>query len=263
MIHWYETYPKSFVLHLTPLDIAPEMAELFAPDLSWIFTSATIAVKNNFDFYKQRMGLKTAESLQIESHYDFTKQAKLYLPEALPAPGDPTYIEKLVLKVLPVIEEYQGRTFFLFTSFSALHQAAKLLEHRINYPILIQGQKPKAALLKEFVLHGNAVLLGTNSFWEGVDVKGDALSCVIIDKLPFAAPNDPVLQARITAMRQQGRDPFNDFQLPQAIIALKQGVGRLIRDEDDTGMIVLGDPRLKTKPYGKLFLDSLPKMPMV
>lgn len=259
-IHWYETYPKNFIIHLTPLDIADDMQRIFTDKTSWVFTSATIAVKDSFDFYQKRMGLNNSATLQIASHYDFLTQAKLYLPVGLPEPSDAQFVSAMVEKVIPIIEKYEGRTFFLFTSYSSLHQAAELLKSRINFPILLQGQKPKQALLKEFIQLGNAVLLGTSSFWEGVDVKGDALSCVIIDKLPFAAPNDPVLQARINAMRQNGQDPFHDFQLPQAIIALKQGVGRLIRDENDTGMIVLCDPRLKTKPYGKLFLDSLPQM---
>ncbi len=261
-IHWYETFVKTFVIHLTPLDIAVEMEKIFSKNMCWIFTSATIAVKDSFDFFKVRMGLQDACNLQIQSHYDYLNQATLYLPDGLPEPNEPHYIDSIVAKVIPIIESYQGRTFFLFTSYSALNQAAKILENKIHYPLLIQGQKPKQALLQDFISLGNAVLLATSSFWEGVDVKGETLSCVIIDKLPFAAPNDPVLQARINAMRQQGQDPFNDFQLPQAVIALKQGVGRLIRDENDTGMIVLCDPRLKTKPYGKVFLESLPKMKM-
>lgn len=262
-IHWYETFPKTFVIHLTPLDIANDMLRIFSDNIAWIFTSATIAVKDSFEFYQKRMGLKASTTLQIESHYDFLNQAKLYLPAGLPEPSDPTYIKAITEKIIPVIEHYQGRTFFLFTSYAALNQAAEILKNRIDFPLLLQGQKPKQALLNDFIQLGNAVLLGTSSFWEGVDVKGEALSCVIIDKLPFAAPNDPVLQARINAMRQQGEDPFYDFQLPQAVIALKQGVGRLIRDENDTGMIVLCDPRLTTKPYGKLFLESLPQMQRV
>lgn len=259
-IHWYETFTKTFMIHLTPLHIAQHMKEIYGEKCSWIFTSATLAVKDNFQFYQDRMGLSDAITLKIESHYDYYNQATLYLPKGLPEPNDQGYIVSLIEKVIPIIEAHGGRTFFLFTSFAALHQASQLLETRLNFPLLIQGQKPKQALLKDFIKSGNAVLLGTSSFWEGVDVKGEALSCVIIDKLPFASPNDPVLQARINALRKEGQDPFEAFQLPQAVIALKQGVGRLIRDELDTGTIVLCDPRLQTKPYGKLFLDSLPKM---
>jgi ATP-dependent DNA helicase DinG len=168
----------------------------------------------------------------------------------------------VVVRAREVLEASAGRAFLLFTSHAALRRAAELLEEDIDYPLLVQGTRPRNELLEEFRRLGNAVLLGTSSFWEGVDVRGEALSCVIIDKLPFASPGDPVLQARIDALRQQGRNPFMEYQLPQAVIALKQGVGRLIRDVDDRGVLVICDPRLQRRAYGRIFLASLPDMPV-
>lgn len=184
----------------------------------------------------------------------------MYVPENLPEPTSPEYNEAVIKKALPIINACQGGVFFLFTSHKALQQAADLLDSEIDVPLMVQGDKPRDVLLSEFRHRGNAVLLGTSSFWEGVDVRGEALSCVIIDKLPFASPGDPVLKARIDNMRKNGGNPFVDFQLPTAVITLKQGAGRLIRDVNDTGVLMLCDPRLITKSYGKTFLDSLPTM---
>jgi len=178
----------------------------------------------------------------------------------LPLPNSPEFVTEIVKVAIPVIEASQGRTFFLFTSHRALQQAAKILENEISYPLLVQGDKPKAILLDDFKQKGNAVLLGTSSFWEGIDVRGEALSTVIIDKLPFASPYEPVLKARLEAMEKQGRKPFIDYQLPAAVIALRQGIGRLIRDVDDRGVLLLCDPRLLKKSYGHLFLNSIPNM---
>jgi len=179
----------------------------------------------------------------------------------LPDPASPRYTVALLDAVLPVLTASRGRAFLLFTSFRALREAAAWLVDRLDYPLLVQGEAPKGVLLRQFRAAGNAVLLGTASFWEGVDVRGEALSCVIIDRLPFAAPGDPVVQARIESLRQRGEDPFLYYQLPHAAITLKQGVGRLIRDVSDRGVLVLCDPRLLTKSYGRVFLDSLPPMP--
>ena len=180
----------------------------------------------------------------------------------MPEPSEFTFNEKHIEKVRPVIAAREGRTFLLFTSYRAMHAAEKLLQNTIDYPILMQGEHPKHQLLERFKEAGNAVLLGTSSFWEGVDVRGEALSCVVIDKLPFASPGDPVMQARIDAIRNNGGQPFMDYQLPRAVIALKQGVGRLIRDVSDRGVVVIGDPRITSKTYGKIFLNSLPAMPV-
>jgi len=227
---------------------------------AWIFTSATLAVGASFDHFASRLGLEEAHTLQLESPFDYEHNALLYLPEALPDPADRRYTQAVVACARAVLAASQGRAFLLFTSHAALQEAAALLEGTVEYPLLVQGSAPRADLLARFRHLGNAILLGTSSFWEGVDVRGDALSCVIIDKLPFASPGDPVLQARSDALRRQGRNPFMDYQLPNAVIALKQGAGRLIRDVDDRGVLVLCDPRLRQRSYGRVFLNSLPGM---
>lgn len=260
-IHWFETHTRSFTLNLTPMDVAKLFrAQLDAHPASWIFTSATLAVGESFEHFTHQLGLDKAATARWESPFDYPHQALLYVPEGMPEPNSPGYTEAVVEQALPVIEASGGRTFLLFTSHRALRQAAELLEGRINYPLLVQGEAPRTVLLDKFRALGNAVLLGTGSFWEGVDVRGEALSCVIIDKLPFASPGDPVLQARIDAMRRAGGNPFMEYQLPQAVITLKQGVGRLIRDVKDRGVLVLCDPRLGSKGYGRTFIDSLPPM---
>jgi len=227
-----------------------------------VFTSATLAVGSGFDHYASRLGLEEARTLKLDSPFDYRKNALLYLPQDMPDPGEAGYTRNVVERAREVLSASAGRAFLLFTSHAALQEAADLLGDGLDYPLLVQGTRPRNELLEEFRRLGNAVLLGTSSFWEGVDVRGDALSCVIIDKLPFASPGDPVLQARIDALRQQGRNPFMEYQLPQAVIALKQGVGRLIRDVDDRGVLVICDPRLQRRSYGRIFLASLPGMPV-
>jgi ATP-dependent DNA helicase DinG len=217
-------------------------------------------VGDSFQHFSDQLGLAGAKTHRWGSPFDYPRQALLYVPPQMPEPNSPGYTAAVVEAALPVLEASRGRAFLLFTSHRALREAAELLAGRISYPLLIQGDAPRSRLLEEFREKGNAVLLGTGSFWEGVDVRGEALSCVIIDKLPFASPGDPVLQARIDAMREAGGNPFMDYQLPQAVITLKQGVGRLIRDVKDRGVLVLCDPRLGTKNYGRIFLDSLPPM---
>ena len=260
-IHWFETHRRSFTLHITPFDISEIFhAQMQTMQVAWIFTSATLTVANSFEHFKQRLGIETDNTAIWDSPFDYGKQAVMYVPEFLPDPATPEYTEAVVENALPIIEACQGGVFFLFTSHKALQQAADLLDGEIDVPLMVQGDKPRDILLSEFRYHGNAVLLGTSSFWEGVDVRGEALSCVIIDKLPFASPGDPVLKARIDTMRKQGGNPFMDFQLPTAVITLKQGAGRLIRDVNDRGVLMLCDPRLISKPYGKIFIDSLPAM---
>ncbi|MFO7641658.1 MAG: ATP-dependent DNA helicase [Candidatus Competibacteraceae bacterium] len=259
---WFETHGRGFTLSLTPLDIAPTFrARLAARSGAWIFTSATLAVGESFEHFAARLGLEDYAALRLDSPFDFARHTLLYHPPGLPDPGSPSYTTALLDAALPVLEASRGRAFLLFTSHRALREAEERLAGRLDYPLLVQGAAPKAVLLREFRALGNAVLLGTASFWEGVDVRGEALSCVIIDRLPFAAPGDPVLQARIESLRQRGDDPFLQYQLPQAVIALKQGVGRLIRDVTDRGVLMLCDPRLLSKFYGRVFLDSLPPMP--
>ncbi len=260
-IHWYETHTRSFSLNLTPMDVAELFqAQVQARPCAWVFTSATLAVGDSFEHFTHRLGLQEAKTHRWDSPFDFARQALLYVPPDMPEPNSHDYTAAVVEQSLPVLEASRGRAFLLFTSHRALQEAATLLEGRIDYPLLVQGQMPRSRLLEQFRALGNAVLLGTGSFWEGVDVRGEALSCVIIDKLPFASPGDPVLQARIEVMREQGGNPFMEYQLPQAVITLKQGVGRLIRDVNDRGVLMLCDPRLGTKSYGRVFIDSLPPM---
>jgi len=262
-VRWADTTRRGFGLHSTPLDIAAIFqANMQEMDASWVFTSATLAVGERFDHFSHRLGLQDPDTQFLGSPFDYKNNALLYLPENLPDPSDPAYTREVCSQALPVIEAAQGRTFLLFTSHRALRIAAEFIADHVTYPILVQGEAPKQRLLKDFRTHGNAVLLGTASFWEGVDVRGSALSCVIIDKLPFASPGDPVLQARLNTMKKRGMNPFPEFQLPHAVVVLKQGVGRLIRDVTDTGVLMLCDPRLRSKSYGKVFLRSLPDMPI-
>lgn len=260
-IKWFETYSKSFTLSRTPLDIAKAFRSFMKRhSATWVFTSATLSVANSFGHFARNLGLNSDNSRSWESPFDYPKQALFYHPRGLPQPSDPAFTDKIIDFVVPVLQASRGRAFFLFTSHRALQRAAQLLEGKIDYPLLVQGTRSKGALLDEFKSHGHAVLLATASFWEGVDVRGEALSCVIIDKLPFASPGDPVLKARLNALEKQGRNPFFEHQLPSAIIMLRQGVGRLIRDVNDRGVLMVCDPRLLKRSYGQLFLDSVPAM---
>lgn len=262
-ILWYETYPKSFVLHATPIDVAGFFSKHTNNFSSaWLFTSATLQVNKQFSHFANSIGLEEYQSNTWDSPFDYKKQSLLFLPDDLPQPSDSAYTKQLMLAALPVLEASKGRAFLLFTSYRAMHEAANFLHGKVSYPLFMQGELPKHELLARFREAGNGILLGTASFWEGVDVRGGALSCVIIDKLPFASPGDPVMQARIDAIRNNGGQPFMDYQVPQAVIALKQGVGRLIRDVNDHGVIMIGDPRLRQKSYGRIFLNSLPEMQM-
>jgi ATP-dependent DNA helicase DinG len=261
-VHWYELSPHGFAFHATPLDLAPPLRALREQsNASWIFTSATLSVAGDFQHFSRQLGLEDPVAMSLASPFDFTRQALAYVPKGLPEPNDPSYTERVVAAARPVLEAARGRTFMLFTSHRALRRAAELLVD-IPYPLFVQGTAPRHQLLTEFRESGNGVLLGAASFWEGVDVAGEALSCVIIDKLPFAAPDDPVLEARLSALRENGGNPFFDWQIPAAVIALKQGAGRLIRDVADRGVLMLCDPRITSRAYGKLFLKSLPPLPL-
>jgi len=266
-VRWIEVFNQAAQLHLTPLSCA----ELFRKQMAdhpraWIFTSATLAVGEDFGHFTRELGVSDASARRWESPFDFGKQALLYVPRDLPAdPNDPGFTVAVVDAAYPVIRASGGRAFLLFTTLRALRRAHELLARRFErdalaYPLLVQGTGSRSELLARFRSLGNAVLLGSQSFWEGVDVRGEALSVVVIDKLPFAPPDDPVLSARIEAMRAQGGNPFTALQLPQAILQLKQGAGRLIRDESDRGVLVLCDPRLYSRPYGRLIRASLPPM---
>ncbi|HQV40561.1 MAG: ATP-dependent DNA helicase [Moraxellaceae bacterium] len=260
-VHWFETFKKGFVLQWTPLDVAKPFRDMVAGrKSSWIFTSATLAVHEDFKHFSSQLGLSDLDSMQLPSPFAYEKQALFYVPRGLPDTSDPRYTQAVLEASLPVLQASRGRAFVLFTSHRALKEAAEWYRGRLEYPLFVQGTMAKAELLKRFREHGNGVLLGTGSFWEGVDVRGEALSCVIIDKLPFASPGDPVVSARIDAYKARGRNAFMSYQLPGAIIAMKQGSGRLIRDETDTGVLMVCDPRLVGRPYGQLFLQSLPPM---
>jgi ATP-dependent DNA helicase DinG len=223
---------------------------------AWVFTSATLAVKGEFEHIAVRLGLSDPMTLLQPSPFDWARQALCYLP-SLPDPNARGFGTALIAALQPVLQASQGRAFLLFASHRALREAAEALRDG-PWPLFVQGEAPRATLLQRFRASGNGVLLGSASFREGVDVVGDALSVVVIDKLPFAAPDDPVFEARLDAIRRDGGNPFRDEQLPQAVIALKQGVGRLIRSESDRGVLVLCDPRLLSKSYGRTFLESLP-----
>jgi len=265
-VRWIEIFGGSVHLNATPLSIA----DIFHRQISgnrraWIFTSATLSVQGNFSHYQREMGLADAATAFWESPFDYEHQALLYVPEGLPEPNSDGYTRIAVDAALPVIEAAEGRTFFLFTSLRAMREARELMESGMKkmgmeYPLLMQGEGSRTELLERFRKLGNAVLLGSQSFWEGVDVRGDALSLVIIDRLPFAPPDDPVLAARIETINAEGRNAFMEYQLPQAVITLKQGAGRLIRDESDRGVLMICDPRLITKHYGKRIWRSLPPM---
>ncbi len=261
-VHWYETYLQSFTIQQTPMIVAENFKQhIKEHKRTWIYTSATLTVKNSFQLFIEAMGLESALQLQLKSPFNYQEQALLYAPRSIPDPHDKNYHEALINAIVPILEITQGKTFILFTSYKALEYAAKALESRLNFPLLLQGSMPKRELIDQFKQLGNAVLLGTSSFWQGVDVRGDALSCVIIDKLPFAAPDDPILQAKIQMLKKQGVDPFLTYQLPNAVLTLKQGAGRLIRDVKDRGLLVICDPRIVGMRYGETFIRSLPDMP--
>ena len=263
-IRWIEAYAHSLQLHRTPLSVA----EIFNRERdsharAWIFTSATLAVKNDFDHFAAQLGLSGANAKSWPSPFDYDTQGLLYLPEGLPDPTSPRYTSMVVEAAWPVIRAAGGRTFLLCTTLRAVKAAGEMLKARIEseglgFPLLIQGEGSRSELLERFRRAGNAVLVGSQSFWEGVDVRGRALSVVVIDKLPFAPPDDPVLAARLDAIAKRGGNPFMDYQLPSAVISLKQGAGRLIRDESDRGVLMICDPRLVTKPYGRRIWQSLP-----
>ncbi|MFV0549575.1 MAG: ATP-dependent DNA helicase [Limnobaculum xujianqingii] len=260
--YWYECGARHFVLALTPLSVSDKFRDLMDEKKgSWIFTSATLSVNDSLDHFSQRLGLEKAESLILASPFDYETQALLCVPRFLPSPNQYGGAKQLAAMLQPLIEANDGRCFFLCTSHQMMRDLTEAFRESMTLPVLMQGETSKGKLLSQFVDSGNALLVATNSFWEGVDVRGDALSCVIIDKLPFTSPDDPLLKARIEDCRLRGGDPFNDVQLPDAVITLKQGVGRLIRDTDDRGVIVICDNRLVMRPYGAIFLNSLPPAP--
>lgn len=265
-VRWIEVYSSSLHLNRTPLNIA----KLFGPQVKnqakgWIFTSATLSVNNAFEHYTRELGLYDAQCESWESPFDYPRQAVLYVPQGLPEPNTREYTSGVVNAALPLLEASRGRAFMLFTSLKAMREAHGLLKEAFaekgwDYPLLLQGEGSRTELLERFRTQKGAVLVASQTFWEGIDVKGDSLQLVVIDRLPFAPPDDPVLAARVDKLQKEGGNPFMNIQLPAAAITLKQGAGRLIRSESDRGVLMIADARLVDKPYGKLLWNSLPKM---
>lgn len=260
--YWYECTHRHFTLALTPLSVSERFnAVVNAKATSWIFTSATLAVNHSVEYFVERLGLTQAKTQILESPFNYQQQAMLCVPRNLPEISGQRSAQILVERLAPLIEANQGRCFFLCTSYVMMRELTRLFRERLTLPVFMQGETGKLQLLKQYLAAGNGLLIATNSFWEGVDVRGEALSLVIIDKLPFASPDDPLLKARMEDAKLRGQDPFSSVQLPDAIITLKQGVGRLIRDEQDRGVMVICDSRLVTRSYGEIFLTSLPDCP--
>ncbi|MCW5627204.1 MAG: ATP-dependent DNA helicase, partial [Burkholderiales bacterium] len=265
-VRWLEIFPQSIQLNATPLSVGPMFArQVAATPRAWVFTSATLSVKGDFSHYLSQLGLDGARTESWDSPFDYPNQAVLCVPEGMPDPNTPGYTAAVVQAALPAIVASGGRAFCLFTSLRAMREARDLIEtglrrQGLEFPILMQGDASRTELLERFRRLGDAVLVGSQSFWEGVDVRGPTLSLVVIDRLPFAPPDDPVLTARIDRITAAGRNAFMDYQLPQAVITLKQGAGRLIRDETDRGVLMICDPRLISKSYGRRIWQSLPPM---
>jgi ATP-dependent DNA helicase DinG len=265
-LRWLEVNPRSIRMNLTPLDVSETLRGLIANGRqSWVFTSATLAVGEDFSHFTSRMGLTGVTGLTFPSPYDIASNGLVFLPPGLPQPSDPTHTVTMLETVTPLLDRAPGGMFCLFTSHRALNAARKWFRSNRKAlrgrKLLVQGDAPRDDLLRRFRSQGDAVLLGTGSFWEGVDVRGDALMVVAIDKLPFASPADPLMMARLEFIRREGGNGFTEHQLPQAVLALKQGAGRLLRDELDYGVVVLCDPRITSKSYGKMFLSALDPMP--
>jgi ATP-dependent DNA helicase DinG len=261
-IRWIERFKHTLVFHATPFDVAESFNDLLKRQpCTYVFTSATLTMASSFDCFCKPLGLEKVRTLLLPSPFNYQQQALLYLPRGLPDPKERSYYDLLVKKATTVINACGGRCFFLFTSHKALKLVAQMMGTTLNYPLLIQGSEAKPILLARFRQLGNAVLLGTSTFWEGVDVKGEALSCVIIDKIPFASPVDPVTRGKMAYLKERGLSGFDELSLPNAVIALKQGVGRLIRDNTDKGVLMIADPRLTSREYGRQIFNSLPDLP--
>ncbi|GMT43064.1 MAG: putative ATP-dependent helicase [bacterium] len=261
-IFWGESRGSGLFLYASSMDVAPLLKANLYDERTVVFTSATVTSAGDFSYFCSQLGVEDAEMLALPSSFDFKKQVTIYLPR-MPEPDNPRFIDALADRSFEIIEMVKGRTLFLFTSFRNMHELRKRMEGRIKYRILMQGESQRHTLLDKFRENVASVLLATSSFWEGVDVRGEALSCVIIDRLPFASPGDPIMAARIEHIRKKGGNPFMDYQLPDAVLSLKQGLGRLIRHRSDRGIMMIADPRIKTKSYGKNFMKSLPAAPVV
>jgi ATP-dependent DNA helicase DinG len=262
-VYYVETRGRGLFLRASPIDVSRLAREaLFDRMRTTVLTSATLAVDGSFEYFKSRLGIGDAAEVRVASEFDYARQALLYLPRRIPSPKAPTFSAAAAREVIEILKRSRGRAFVLFTSYAMLRAVQQFVEMSLPYPILVQGTAPRSTLIDQFRSTPNAVLLATSSFWQGVDVVGEALSCVIIDKLPFASPGDPVTAARIEAIKERGGDAFADYQVPLAILALQQGLGRLIRHRTDRGVLAILDPRLRTMGYGRRFLSSLPPAPV-
>jgi ATP-dependent DNA helicase DinG len=262
-VYWFEARGRGIFLWATPILLAPILKErLFEQIDTAVLTSATLSTGGNFRFIRSRVGLETAGELVLGSHFDFSKQAIIFIPRDIPEPRDQEWVGSACLHLEKILEASRGRAFVLFTSYSQMELVYGALRGRLPFPMLLQGEKSRTGLLEQFRATPNAVLFATSSFWQGVDVQGEQLSCVVIDKLPFSVPSDPVVAARIRQLNESGGNAFYDYQIPEAIILLKQGLGRLIRSRTDRGILALLDKRVLTKSYGRTFMNSLPPAPV-
>jgi ATP-dependent DNA helicase DinG len=258
-VYWVERRGRGCFLQATPIDVSSFLQEkLFASIDSVVLTSATLTVAGDFEFTKSRLGLPEARTVAVDGQFDYQKQALLYVPQHLPDPRSPAFTAAAADEIIEILKHSRGRAFVLFTSYQQMNLVYDRVSLETDYPTLLQGTGPRNALLEEFRSTPHCVLFATSSFWQGVDVQGEQLSCVIIDKLPFAVPSDPVVDARVNAIRTSGGNPFFDYQIPQAALALKQGFGRLIRSRSDRGVLVMLDNRITKQRYGQVFFDSLP-----
>jgi ATP-dependent DNA helicase DinG len=262
-VYWYERRNKGVFLTATPIDVSQILRErLFEKFDTVVLTSATLTVGGRFDYIRQRLGIDHAKDRTLPPEFDYASQALLYLPRKMPDVRDAGFSAKAADEIVQLLELSQGRAFCLFTSYTQMNDLFERVRSRVSFPLLLQGTAPRSALLERFKNTGAAVLFATASFWQGVDVPGEQLSCVIVDRLPFAVPSDPILAARVHALQEDGRNPFAELQVPQAVLALKQGFGRLIRTKTDRGVLALLDTRIQRMPYGKIFLESLPQYTM-
>jgi ATP-dependent DNA helicase DinG len=262
-VYYVESRGRGLFLRASPIDVSRLAKEaLFDRMRTTVLTSATLAVDGSFDYFRSRLGVRDASQVRVPSEFDYARQALLYLPRRVPSPKSPTFSAAAAREVIEILKRTRGRAFVLFTSYAMLRSVQPFVEMSLPFPILVQGTAPRSTLIEQFRATPNAVLLATSSFWQGVDVVGEALSCVIIDKLPFASPGDPITAARIESIRSGGGDAFAEYQVPLAILALQQGLGRLIRHRTDRGVLAILDPRLRTMGYGRRFLDSLPPAPV-
>jgi ATP-dependent DNA helicase DinG len=262
-VYFLEIRNRGVYLRASPIDVSYIIREVLIDRMkTLVFTSATLTTDGSFGYFRSRLGVSDADEIRLDSEFDYARQAILYLPRSMPDPRSPQFIRAAAREIVEILKRTNGRAFVLFTSYANLREVRSVAESELEFPILVQGTAPRSALLRDFKATPNAVLLATSSFWQGVDVVGDALSCVIIDKLPFASPGDPITAARIEAINARGGSAFGEYQIPLAVLALKQGLGRLLRHRLDRGVLAVLDPRLRTMAYGRRFLASLPPAPV-